>query len=81
MKDLKKGESLQKHIKEKIKKLRALKTKYGQKMTIVKLKAMKGFENISDERAKEILIQLEEYVSIVLRQKNRLQLIKTRGYE
>jgi len=47
----------------------------GEKLTVEGLKRMKGFESLSDETAAKILEQLEEYVSIVLMQMNRLKLL------
>lgn len=77
MKDLKKkrkSETLQEEIKQKLERLKAYKSRFSKKLTIASLKAMRGFEHLSDEKAKEIIQQLEEYASIVLVQMNRLGL-------
>jgi hypothetical protein len=44
-------------------------------MTVTGLKAMRGFETLSDETAAEVLKQMEEYVMIVLNQMSRLKLL------
>ena len=59
-------------------KLKKLKAKYGCKMTVAKLKAMKGFENLTDNVAQEVIEQLEEYATIVLKQLSRLKILKAR---
>lgn len=76
MSGLKKNEkeTRKRRIKEKIKKLKELRSKYGRKMTVTRLRAMKGFEKISDEKAKEVLEQLEEYARVALMQINRLNI-------
>ena len=78
MNDLKTNdkETRKRILKEKIHKLKELRSKYGQKMTIARLRKMKGFEKITDEKAKEVLIQLEEYARIALTQINRLNINK-----
>jgi len=76
-----KREKTKKYIKEELDKLKILKSRYGRKMTITRLKTMRGFEKVSDEVAKQIIEQLEEYASIVLKQLNRLQTLKTKSYE
>ena len=78
---LEKKEKTKKYIKDELEKLKVLKSRYGRKMTIARLKTMKGFEKISDEVAKQVIEQLEEYASIVIKQLNRLQPIKIRSYE
>lgn len=65
-----------KNIKDELAKLRTLKAKYSRKMTVARIKAMKGFEDISDELARQIIKQLEEYAGIVLTQMNRLSLTR-----
>ena len=64
---------LKENIKKEIEILKNFKAKYHCKMTIAKLKTMKGFEKLTDEIAKQIIEQLEEYARIVLSQLNRLQ--------
>lgn len=78
MNDLKTNEkeTRKRRLKEKISKLKELRSRYGQKMTIARLKKMKGFEKISDKNAKEVLAQLEEYARIALTQINRLNIKK-----
>lgn len=78
---LEKKEKTKKYIKDELEKLKVLKSRYGRKMTIARLKTMKGFEKVSDEVAGQVIEQLEEYASIVLKQLNRLQPIKTGSYE
>ena len=65
----------QKFISNEIEKLKQLKKRIGQKMTVARLKAMKGFEALSDEAATELLQQMEEYVTIVLMQMSRLKIL------
>lgn len=67
-------------VKVELEKLKRWKVKYGKKMTGATLKAMRGFENLTDEMASEIVEQLEEYASIILKQINRLNAIKKRTY-
>lgn len=67
-------------IKVELEKLKKWKAKYGKKLTGTTLKAMRGFENLTDELADEIVEQLEEYASIILKQLNRLNAIKNRTY-
>lgn len=54
------------YIKKEVEKLRQLKAKTAEKMTIARLKRMKGFEHLPDEVAKEVLELLEEYAQIIL---------------
>jgi len=84
MNDFKKRKSVagKINIAEELAKLKAFKSKYRRKMTVARLKTMKGFEHISDELAEQIIKQLEEYASIVLTQMNRLGLtVKLQDYE
>lgn len=67
-------------IKVELEKLKQWKAKYRKKLTCTTLKAMRGFENLTDEMASEIVEQLEEYASIILKQINRLNAIKNRTY-
>ncbi len=77
MSDLKKRSELRKKkIKEELAKLKAFKAKCKQKLTVARLKTMKGFENLSDEMAERVIQQLQEYAQIVLRQMNRLNQLK-----
>jgi len=70
---LKKENELRKSsIKEKLSKLKAFKNQCKRKLTVARLKSMKGFENLTDEVAEQIIKQLEEYAGIVLTQMNRL---------
>jgi hypothetical protein len=62
-----------KHIKNELEKLRVLKAKATHKLTVARVKTMKGFESISDCMAKDILDQLREYASIVLLQLNHVE--------
>lgn len=73
-------EEKQNYIKNELEKLKQWKTKYGNKMTGATLKAMKGFENLTEEMASEIVEQLEEYASIILKQINRLNALKNRNH-
>ncbi len=73
-----KSELRKQKIKKELEKLKAFKSKCKTKLTIGRLKAMKGFEHISDELAKQIISQLEEYTKIVLTQMNRLSIIKSK---
>jgi len=61
-------------LKQRIIKIKTLKGGLKQKMTVSRLKAMKGFENITDETARKVIDQLQEMVSIICRQLNRKQL-------
>jgi hypothetical protein len=71
------GNNTKAYIKSEVSKLKKLKAKCGTKMTIVKLKTMGGFENLTDEIAQEVIEQLEEYATVVLKQLNRLKMLKT----
>jgi len=77
----KQKQATKKCIKEELEKLKKKKIRYGRKMTITRLKTMKGFEKLSDEMAKQVIEQLEEYAAIVLKQLNRLQSLKLNSYE
>ncbi len=68
-------------IKAQIQKLKALKSKCRQRMTAARLRTMKGFEHLSDEAAKKMIGHMEEYMSIVLKQINRLQTNNMESYE
>ncbi len=70
------GNKTKAYIKSEVSKLKKLKAKCGSKMTIAKLKTKEGFENLTDEVAQEIIEQLEEYATIVLKQLSRLKLLK-----
>ena len=74
-------EEKQKFIKAELEKLKLWKAKYGKKMTGATLKAMRGFEKLSDELANEIVEQLEEYATIILKQINRLNALKHKTNE
>jgi len=71
------GNNTKAYIKNEVSKLKKLKAKCSGKMTIVKLKTMGGFENLTDEIAQEVIEQLEEYATVVLKQLNRLKMLKT----
>ena len=62
-------------IREELEKLKQLKKRIGEKMTVATLKTIKGYETLSDETAAEVLKQMEEYVTIVLMQMSRLKLL------
>lgn len=51
--------------------IKALKAKASNKMTIARLKQMKGFENISNEMAQKTIESITELASILLKQINR----------
>ncbi len=68
-------EDHQKFIQNELEKLKQLKKRIGKKMSVTGLKAMRGFETLSDETAAEVLKQMEEYVMIVLNQMSRLKLL------
>jgi len=68
----KKNELKKSRIKEELSKLKGFKAKCKRKLTIARLKTMKGFENLTDELAEQTIKQLEEYAKIVLAQMNRL---------
>ena len=70
------GNKTKAYIKSEVAKLKKLKAKCGSKMTVAKLKAKEGFENLTDEVAQEIIEQLEEYATIVLKQLSRLKILK-----
>lgn len=72
---------LKENIKKEIEILKTLKAKYHCNMTVAKLKTMQGFEKLTDEIAKQIIEQLEEYARIVLSQLNRLQSKKYQNHE
>lgn len=77
MNNIKKRNEIRKiKIKEELAKLKAFKSKCKQKLTVGRLKAMKGFENVSDEIAQQIINQLEEYTKIIITQMNRLSSIQ-----
>ena len=63
-------------IKEELQRIKKLRTMIKVKMTVGHLKAMKGFENLTDEMAQRVINQLEEYTMIVLGQINRLNRLK-----
>lgn len=67
-----KKEIRKQRIKKEIEKLKTLKAKYQRQLTVSRLKAIRGFENLSDEMAEQLIESLEEYAKIVLRQINRL---------
>ena len=71
------GNKTKAYIKNELAKLKKLKAKCGTKMTVAKLKAKEGFENLTDEVAQEIIEQLEEYATIVLKQLSRLKILKS----
>ena len=75
------GNKTNAYIKNEVSKLKKLKAKYNCKITVAKLKAMEGFENITDDVATQIIEQIDEYATIVLKQLNRLQILKNKGYE
>ena len=70
------GNKTKAYIKSEVAKLKKLKAKCGSKMTVAKLKTKAGFENLTDEVAQEIIEQLEEYATIVLKQLSRLKILK-----
>ncbi|MBK7128235.1 MAG: hypothetical protein IPM74_12590 [Crocinitomicaceae bacterium] len=74
-------EEKQNFIKVELEKLKQWKAKYGKKMIGTTLKAMRGFEKLSDELANEIVEQLEEYATIILKQINRLNKLKHKTNE
>ncbi len=51
--------------------IKALKAKASNKMTITRLKQMKGFDNISNEMAQKTIESITELASILLKQINR----------
>lgn len=61
------------YIKKEVEKLKQLKAKANQKMSVARLKTMKGFEYLSDEVAEEVLEQLREYARIVLLYLNHIE--------
>lgn len=61
------------HIKNEVEKLKQVKAKANQKMTVARLKTMKGFEHLSDKVAAEVLEQLQEYARIVLLYLNHVE--------
>ena len=69
------------YIKKEVEKLKQLKAKASQKMTVARLKTMKGFEHLSDAVAKEILEQLREYARIVLLYLNHIESKKNKTDE
>lgn len=71
------GNKTKAYIKSEVAKLKKLKANCGSKMTVAKLKAKEGFENLTDEVAQEIIEQLEEYATIVLKQLSRLKILKS----
>ena len=64
----------QQKLKNSIARIKALKAKARQKMTVARLKQMKGFENVSNEMAQKIIDSLTELASVILLQINRNQL-------
>ncbi|MBI3134073.1 MAG: hypothetical protein HYZ14_05295 [Bacteroidetes bacterium] len=72
---LKSGENHEQFIRYELEKLKQLKKRMGEKLTVAGLKTMKGFESLSDDTAAEVLKQMEEYVTIVLMQMSRLKLL------
>lgn len=54
-----------------IARIKALKAKASGKLTIARLKQMKGFENISNEMAQKTIESMTELASILLKQINR----------
>lgn len=61
------------YIKKEVEKLKQLKAKANQKMSVARLKTMKGFEHLSNELAEEVLEQLREYARIVLLYLNHIE--------
>ena len=61
------------YIKKEVEKLKQLKAKANQKMSVARLKTMKGFEHLSNEVAEEVLEQLREYARIVLLYLNHIE--------
>lgn len=73
MSDLREKNELRRvKIREELAKLKAFKAKCKKKLTVAKLKTMKGFEHLTDEIAKQTIEQLEEYARIIIQQMNRL---------
>ena len=58
-------------LKNSIARIKALKAKASNKMTIARLKQMKGFEDISNEMAQKTIESMNELASILLKQMNR----------
>lgn len=71
----KRTEDHRQFIREELEKLKQLKKRIGEKMTVATLKTIKEYETLSDETAAEVLQQMEEYVTIVLMQMSRLKLL------
>ncbi|HLV43123.1 MAG TPA: hypothetical protein VKY37_12650 [Brumimicrobium sp.] len=69
------------HIKKEIEKLKQLKAKVNRKMTVARLKTMKGFQHLPDKLAKEVLAQLREYATIVLLYINHIESKKGKSDE
>lgn len=63
------------HIKRELQKLKELKKRLGVKFTAAGLMQMKGFENLKQEVAQKLVDELKEYVQIVLKQLNRLNVL------
>lgn len=79
MDDLTKRNELRKNeIKKELEKLKKFKSKYKVKLTVARLKAMEGFKKVSDETARQIINQLEEYTKIIIKQLNRLSIKKVK---
>jgi len=57
----------------KLERLKQLKSKISKGFTVERLRSFEGFEEVSEEAAKNIIASLSKYCSIVLRQINRLK--------
>ncbi|MCB9225178.1 MAG: hypothetical protein H6582_13430 [Crocinitomicaceae bacterium] len=72
-----KNELRKQKIRKEIQKLKVFKQKCKAKLTVQSLKAMKGFENLSDEMAEKVIEQLRELGAIIIKQLNREKKIKS----
>lgn len=71
------------HIKRELQKLKELKKRVSNRLTVNRLKQMKGFEGLDESLACNLISQLREYAQIVVKQMNRLGSInqKNKSYE
>lgn len=65
-------EKRKEQLKQQLKRIRNVYGRVNDKLTVARLKTMKGFEHLSDQVAQEMLTQLEELATIVLKQLNRI---------
>lgn len=61
------------YIKSEIQKLKQLRKRVQKRVTVETLKGIRGFENMSDKCARELLDHLKEFANIVLIQINRIE--------